>query len=111
MKTKLVLCSIAFSLAAAVAASNSHNITISNPVWIGTTQLKPGDYKVAVSGDKAVFTQDKKVVAEVPASMATGSSKYSGTQVVSSDSKVEEIDLGGTASKIVFSAGTANGTK
>lgn len=112
MKTKLVLCSIAFSLAAAVAASNSHSVTINNPIWVGTTQLKPGDYKVEVSGDKAVFTMNKKVVAEAPASLDTAAAKkYNGTQVVSSDSKITEIDLGGTTSKIVFNAGSANGTK
>ena len=110
MKMKLALCSIAFSFAA-FAASSSHTVTLANSVWAGATELKPGDYKVVMSGDKAVFTKGKQVV-EVPATLAPAEKKFSSTTLISKDSKLEEIDLGGTASKIVFEAApVANGTK
>ena len=110
MKTKLVLCSITFSLAAAFAGSNSHSLTLSSPVWVGTTELKPGDYKVAMSGDKAVFTKGKQVV-EAPATLASNDRKFGSTSVISKDSKLQEIDLGGTTSKIVLAGTSASGTK
>lgn len=105
---KLVLCSLTLSLAAAFAGSTTHNVTITASVYAGATELKPGEYKVAMSGDKAVFTKGKQVV-EIPATLATTESKFSSTSLVSKDAKLKEIDLGGTASKIVFAADTANG--
>ena len=110
MKTKLMLCLFTLSLAAANAAS-SYNLTLTSPVSVGGTELKPGEYKVAMSGDKAVFKLGKTTV-EVPATLSAGDHKYSSTSLLSKENKVEEIDLGGTSSKIVFTAAaSANGTK
>lgn len=110
MKTKLMLCAAALSLAVASAASG-YNFTLSSPVWVGSTELKPGDYTVTMSGEKAVFKKGKQVV-EAPAVMAQADKKYSSTSTLSKDSKLEEIDLGGTTSKIVFNgAAPVAGTK
>jgi len=103
---KLLLSGCVFSLGVGLAAS-SYTVKIVDPTWIGQTELKPGDYKVQLQGDKAQLKMGKTVV-EVPAKMENNSSKFSftqlGTKIVDGKAKLEEIDLGGTNSKIVFSA-------
>lgn len=109
------LIKLAFSFAtlalAAASAASSYSVKFYQPVQIGATEFKPGDYKVEMQGDKAVFRSGKNVV-EVPATLQKGDKKYSYTAVTSQDSKVSEIDLGGTSSKIVFgAASTGNASK
>ena len=77
-------------------------MTLYDAISVGTTQLKAGDYKVEMQGDKAVFKSGGKTVAEVPATMGASDKKYVYTSLSSKDSKLNEIDLGGTKSKIVF---------
>jgi hypothetical protein len=76
-------------------------VRLPDPVSIGGTQFKAGDYKVEVQGDKAVFKSGRKAV-EVPATVGTSDKKYKTTALVSNDSKIQEIDLGGTNVKLVF---------
>ena len=83
-------------------AASSYDVKLYDPVWIGDTQLKKGDYKVEMKGDKAVFTMGKTSV-EVPATVAKADRKYSGNSFVTEGSKLIELDLGGTTSKILFS--------
>jgi hypothetical protein len=108
MKTKLMLCLVTLSLAIANAAT----MTVSSPIWVGGTELKPGDYKVAVTGEKVVFTKGKTVV-EATATTGTADKKFSSTSFISVDSKMKELYLGGTSTKLVFTpaAATAAGTK
>jgi hypothetical protein len=91
----------AFAVGIASAASN-YSVKLYDSMWIGATQLKPGDYTIEMKGDKAVFRTGKKMV-EVPATMGSNEQKYKFTSFVAVDSKLHEIDLGGTKSKIVFS--------
>jgi hypothetical protein len=99
-------------LAAASAASSHYTLTIDSAQFAGDKELKAGEYKVEVVGDKAVFKSGKTVV-EVPATLQKGDKKYALTTYQSTDKKIQEIDLGGTTSKIVFSApsGGAAATK
>jgi len=103
---KLLLCGCVCSLGVALAAS-SYTVKVVDPTWVGQTQLKPGDYKVQLEGDKVQFKMGKTVV-EVPAKMETSKEKFSftelGTRVVDGKAKLEEIDLGGTNSKIVITS-------
>jgi hypothetical protein len=110
MKTKLLLCLVTLSLGLASAASSI--MTVSSPVWAGATELKPGDYKVVFQNDKVVFTKGKTVV-EAPATTETAAKKYSTTSFISVDSKLKELYLGGTTTKVLFNAAapTAAGTK
>ncbi len=98
MKLTFGLAVLALGIASAAA---SYTVTFPGSVWIGSTQLKAGQYKVEMQGDKAVFKMGKSVV-EVPATLGKGAQKYSFTSSVSEDSKLLEIDLGGTTAKIVF---------
>lgn len=110
MKTKLMLCAVTLSLAVANAAGG-YNVTLSSPVWVGSTELKAGEYTVMMSGAKVVFKKGKQVV-EAPATLAQAGKKYSSTTTLSKDSKLEEIDLGGTTSKILLSGdAVVSGTK
>lgn len=112
---KLLLGACVFSLGIASAASNYH-IRIVDPTWVGQSQLKPGEYEVRVDGDKVTFKQGKNVVA-VSAKVETSASKFSDTQMdvktVNGQAKLQELDLGGTKSKIMLtdtSAVEAGGT-
>ena len=105
--TKLALGLTTVALAIASAAS-SHSITFSSPVWVGGTQLKAGQYTVEVTADKAVFKMGKSVT-ETPVTLQTAEKKFGMTSSIVSDSKVKEIDLGGTTSKLIFSTAAGEG--
>ncbi len=111
--TKMTLGIAVFAVGIASAAS-SYSLKLYDSVTIGGTQLKAGDYKVEMQGDKAVFKSGKNAV-EIPATFGTNDKKYSSTSFVSENSKVLEIDLGGTTTKILFgaagSAQNAGGSK
>ena len=106
---KLMLGACVFSLGIAAAASSYH-VRIADPTWVGTTQLKPGEYEVRVDGDKVTFKQGKNVVA-VGAKVETNASKFSDTQMdirtENGQAKLKELDLGGTKSKIMLTDASA----
>ena len=105
---KLMLGACVFSLGIATAASSYH-VKIADPTWVGTTELKPGEYEVKVDGDKVTFKLGKNVIA-VTAKVETSAAKYSDTQMdirsENGQAKLRELDLGGTKSKIVLSDAT-----
>lgn len=98
---KLTLSFGIFAVAVASAAS-PYNVALATPTWVGQTQLKAGEYKVELEGDKAVFKSGKKMVAEAPASTEQNPQKYPNTSLVSSGAKLREIHVGGTTVKIVL---------
>ena len=97
------------ALAGLAAAASSYDIKFYEPVRIGSTELKPGDYKLEMQGDKAVFKSGKNVMVEVPATVGKSDKKYSFTSLLSEDSKLNEIDLGGTNMRIVLAPAVASG--
>jgi hypothetical protein len=101
---KLILGACVFALGIATAASTYH-VRIADPTWVGTTELKPGEYDVKVEGDKVTFKQGKNIVA-VSAKVETNASKFSDTQMdiktENGQAKLKELDLGGTKSKIML---------
>jgi hypothetical protein len=84
------------------SAASSYSVKFTDSVWIGGTQLKPGDYKVEMQGDKAVFKSGKNVAVEVPATLEQSDKRYDYTSFLSQDSKVSEIDVGRTNMKILL---------
>jgi hypothetical protein len=100
--TKLTVTLAAFALGIASAAAPIYNVTLSSSLSVGSAQLKAGNYKVEMQGDKAVFKMGKTAV-EVPAKLEKGDQQYSYTAIVSNGDKLLEIDLGRTAEKILFS--------
>ena len=102
MNFSKVMFSLTTVALAVASAASVHSIKLYEPVWVGATQLKAGDYTVEMKGDKAVFKSGKTMV-EVPATLGATDKKNDSTTMLSSESKLREIDLGGTKEKIVFS--------
>jgi len=97
------------SVALAVAsAASSYHVTFYQPVMINGSELKAGDYKVELKDKTAVITQGK-MVTEAPVTVENDSQKYQRTAVRLNGSKVEEIRIGGTNTRIVFDK-TSNAT-
>lgn len=117
MKSKIALAFATFALAvASAAAASTYHVTLSDKTWVGGTELKAGDYKVSVEGDKATLKAGKTVV-EAPVKVENGTEKFSNTSVAIDNSTgkpvVKEIRVGGSTTKIVFQGATspANGTE
>ncbi len=98
-----------FALGITVAyAASSYHVTLYKPTTINGTQLKPGDCKLELQGDKIVIKQGKTSI-ESTVTVQSGSQKFDFTTVGyngdSSNNQVQEIRLGGTTTKLVFDSG------
>ncbi len=104
--SKLTLAFATLALAIASAAS-SYRVTFFEPTVIGGSELKPGDYKIEVNGDKATIRAGKNNTVEAPVKVETANEKFSNTTVryakADGKNRIEEIRLGGTTTKLVFS--------
>jgi hypothetical protein len=102
MKT-LALTLTAMTLMVATAAS-AHRITLYQPSTVGTTELKPGDYKVEMKDGKVVISQGSTRV-ETDATIETNDNKFDRTSIryASTDGKmkISEIRVGGSKQRIV----------
>ena len=87
------------TLALGIVGAASYTLTLTDPVWVGNTELKPGDYKVEVQGGQAIF-KSGKVTVEAPAVEEKADKKFPYTSFDSVDSKIREIHLGGTTTTI-----------
>src|ERR1035437_8742478 len=106
MTTKtLKLFAIFLSIGLIVASASTYNVTFFQPPVVAGTELKAGDYKVTIDGDKAIISMGKQKV-EASAKMETVDSKFSSTSVryTTEDGKmkIQEIRIGGTNQKVVF---------
>ena len=95
----------------AVAGTRSYTVSLTKANMLGTTELKPGDYKIEVDGDKAILRQGK-VQTESPVKVEEGDTKFENNvvrYVNSADGKlhIQEIRIGGTRTKLVFAAADA----
>lgn len=106
MTTKtLKLFALFLSIGLMVASAATYNVTFFQPSVVAGTELKAGDYKVTIDGDKAIISMGKQKV-EASAKMETVDSKFSSTSVryTTEDGKmkIQEIRIGGTNQKVVF---------
>ena len=101
---KLVVCLGTVAMAWASAAK-PYEVVFNNPAQVSGTELKPGSYKVEVTGDKAMIRGGKQSV-ECSIKVEESDQKYSATTVrysmVDGKYRVNEIHLGGTNMKLVF---------
>jgi len=102
---KLVLTGVLCLSTLGILSAKSYSITLSNPTQVGSVQLKPGDYKVKVEGNTAVFTdQDRNKSFTVPVKIENANEKYDNTAVITRNDagvdKIQEIDLGGSHTKV-----------
>ena len=90
----------------AIASAKSYKVKLFEPAMVGTTLLKPGEYQVEVVDQKAVI-RNGKTESQAAVKVETGGVKYDVTSVQYSngDGKmhVQEIHLGGTKTRLVFS--------
>lgn len=103
--TQRILTSFLF-LALAVASAKTYNVSFNHPVTVKGTELQAGGYRLDLDGDKVVITNGKQSV-ESPVKVQQGDKKFVSTSVQFSNADgkmlVQEIDLGGTKTKLVFS--------
>jgi hypothetical protein len=100
---KFIALFLTFALVCASAAT--YSVTLFQPSMVAGKELKPGDYKVSIENDKATIMKGKDKV-EASVKLETADSKYAATSVRYTDqggkSKVQEIRLGGTNTRVVF---------
>jgi len=100
---KLVLCFALLALA--LASADTYRVNLIQPSVVGGTELKPGEYKLVVADGKATLSKGKTSV-EAQVKVENAGSKFSSTSVRYSNgegkSKIQEIRLGGTTTKLVF---------
>jgi hypothetical protein len=90
----------------AVASARSYTVSLFEPAMVGTTELKPGDYKIEVNDQTAVIRQGK-VRTESQVKVEEGDTRFDKTvvrYVNNADGKVriQEIRIGGTKTKLLF---------
>ncbi len=100
------------ALAPAVAnAADTYRVSLRETTVLSGKEIKPGDYKIEVNGNRAVIKDGKKELAESPVKVETGSEKFQTTRVRydNGDGKyrLQEIHLGGTNTKLVFAGEAA----
>lgn len=93
------------SLALAGGGGSTYNITLSERSVVAGKELKPGDYKVEVVGDKATIKGVSQSV-ETTVSVQDNDKKFSRTAVRydNADGKyrLDQIQVGGTKTTLVF---------
>lgn len=96
---------------AALARDNKHSVDITDVVQVGSTQLKPGNYRVEWQGTGPVvqvsFEQNGETVVTVPATLKTNDDQVTQdaieTKGSSADKNVlEEIDFGHQKEALIF---------
>lgn len=100
---------LAFSFAimalAVASAADSYRITLFQASTIAGKELRPGEYKLTVKDNKATISQGKESV-EAPVKVETSGTRFSTTSVryLNGDgkSKVQEIRVGNTRTKLIF---------
>jgi hypothetical protein len=95
------------ALGLSVAIAKSYDITLDTATKVGSVELKPGKYSLAVMDETKVrFTSASGQAIEAPAKVTTTEKKFQATQIdmrqVNGSAQVNEIDLGGTKTKILF---------
>ena len=69
------------------------------PITIGTTQIKPGDYELKAEEGKSELQvlQKNKVIATVPIQWTKLPAKARSSEIITDGSKVTEVEFGGRA--------------
>jgi len=106
MRKFLVVAALAISSLTIVSAK-TYEIILSGPTKAGNVELKAGQYKLKVDGANAIFTDiNTSKSFTTPVKVENGDKKFEDTKVQTtkdgSVDKIEEIDLGGSKTKLGF---------
>jgi hypothetical protein len=90
-----------------IASAKSYDIILRTPAMAGTTELKPGEYKLKVEGTQAVFTDVQSSKSwTAPVKVENGDRKFGETAVESTSqgdmAHIHTIDLAGSNTKLEF---------
>lgn len=103
---KLSTTFITLALVVAFGAS-AHRITLDKPAVVGGTELKPGEYRLELQGEKVTIS-NKKGSVDAAVHVEAAADKFRSTTIccLSDDGKynLQEIRLGGTNEKLIISA-------
>jgi len=109
MKLKSVLLAAVLALVTlSLANAKTYSISFSNPIKVGSVQLKAGDYKLQVEGNKATFTNVKshETFSTDAAKVESVDKSYENTRVDTSTDNgatvAKDIEVGGSKIKIDF---------
>lgn len=86
---------------AAMAATGTYKVNLMQKSILDGKQLNPGTYKVEVENNMATLKHGKTTV-QAPAREETSQNKFQSTQMVYNSNNLQEIDIGGSHTKIVF---------
>lgn len=106
MKLRLWIGALALSTVA-MAGPKTYNVTLSNPMTAGSTQLPSGEYRLKVEGTNAIFTSSHTHESvTVPVKVENSETKYNltslGTTQQGDTTQITSIRLGGTHTKLEF---------
>jgi len=104
---------IVFALAAGCAVAADHyHFTLAEPSVVKGSQLKAGDYQLNLHADSVTISNGKQKV-DVPAKVENSDKKFSQTRVLYFEDKgtykLQEIEIGGTNTKVLFDSGVQSG--
>ena len=104
-------CLMAFAtLSLAVASAATQTVTLYQPAMINGTELKAGEYKMTLDGDRVVLSRGKQKV-EAGVMVETTETKNQKTTMRFDNSegkfRLQEIRPGGTSQRLVITDATA----
>ena len=90
-----------------VASAKSYEVVLTAPAMAGSTELKPGEYKLKVQGSEVVFTDENAKSVSVPVKIENGSKKFGYTSVESTNKggmdTIQAIDLANSNTRLMVS--------
>jgi hypothetical protein len=99
-------------VALSVASAATYKVSFLEPSIVKGKDLKAGDYQLNVKDNSVVIEQGKKQV-EVPVKVENTHQRYSRTRILYNENKgkftIQEIELGGTTTKLTFDSGVQAG--
>lgn len=84
-----------------IAATGTYKVNLMQKSVLDGKQLKPGTYKVNIENNTATLKNGKTTV-QAPAREESAQNKFENTQMVYTNNDLQEIDIGGSHTKIVF---------
>ncbi len=101
MKKKLLMPFLVAALA--IAGAKTYDVTFDRSVKVAGAELKAGEYRVNLAGDKVVISNGKQSV-ESAVKVEQNDARYRTTavRISTADDRIKEIHLGGTNTKLVF---------
>jgi hypothetical protein len=106
MKKLLVVGVLALS-SLCILSAKTYEVTVTTVTKAGSIQLKPGQYSLKIQGTNATFTDvNSSKSFTTPVKVVETDKKFDDTKVQSTKDgdtdRIEEIDLGGSKTKLGF---------